>query len=265
MKHPQLSLETKYDYYELSVQNANVEVEFMRKWYKKWRGHQARVLREDFCGTGLISCEWVKSSKENKAISIDLDAEPIGLGKMRNWSMLSKNEQSRMRYLQDNVLTPKRFKVDVICAFNFSYFIFKERKQLLDYFRVCRRGLEKDGVLYLDLFGGPDSQTVVTDKRKVGSITYYWECQEFNPLNHHCRFAIHFKERSGIFHRNTFTYDWRMWTLPELKDILFEAGFGQVIPFWEGEDDSGGGDGNFVPQDVAENCPAWVSYIAALV
>lgn len=259
-----LTLKEKYDFYERSVQSAETEVEFMQNEFKRHYGHKAYTLREDFCGTAAISCTWVKLDKKAFAWGIDLDPEPILMGKERHYSKLSKTEQDRMKYLQQNVLKANAPKVDVICAFNFSYFIFRKRKELLDYFKTVRKSLKKEGIFYIDLFGGPESQKLVTDDKKVGKITYYWECQKFNPVTHECLFAIHFRDAKGKKHSNVFTYHWRLWTMPELRDILDEAGFSTVVSYWEGDDDEGGGDGEFVPADNGENCDAWVSYIAAL-
>ncbi len=259
-----LTLEEKYDYYERSVQSADSEVAFMWDEYKRHYGHVPFSLREDFCGTGAISCEWVQQDKRCEAFGIDLDPEPIDMGKERHFSKLTKQQQGRMKYLQQNVMNAKAPSMDVICAFNFSYFIFRERKQLLQYFKSVHKSLNKQGIFYIDLFGGPESQKLVTDTKKVGKLTYYWECQHFNPVTHECTFAIHFKDAKGKKHQNVFTYHWRLWTMPELRDLLNEAGFSKVVSYWEGDDDDGGGNGEFVPADDAENCDAWVSYIAAL-
>lgn len=260
----QLTLEQKYDFYEKSVQNAESEVSFMQDEFKRYYGHAPFTMREDFCGTGAISCNWVQQDKQCEAFGVDLDPEPIRMGKERHYSKLSPKEQKRMHYLEQNVLHAKAPKVDVICAFNFSYFIFKSRKDLLRYFKTVRKSLNKQGMFMLDIFGGPESQKLVTDTRKLKGLTYYWECQHFNPLTHECTFAIHFKDGKGKKHDNVFTYHWRFWTLPELKDILMEAGFSRVHAYWEGDDGDGGGNGEFVPAEDGENCDAWVSYIAAL-
>ncbi|MBY0517917.1 MAG: class I SAM-dependent methyltransferase [Bacteriovoracaceae bacterium] len=260
-----LDLKTKYDWYERAVQNPESEVDFMRTWFKKLHGRFPLVLREDFCGTGAISCQWVRKSAEATAIGVDLDPEPIAMGKERHWSKLSPTAKKRMTYLEGNVLEKHKFTADVICAFNFSYFIFKTRPQLLSYFKKVRQGLGKQGVFFLDLFGGPESQKIVTDKRKIGGLTYYWECQSFNPITAECTFAIHFRDAKGKKHENVFTYDWRLWTIAELREILTEAGFSRSIAFWEGDDEKGGGDGNYTPSEIGENCDAWVSYIAGLV
>lgn len=260
----QLTLEQKYDFYERSVQNAEGEVEFMRNEFKRFYGHSAFVFREDFCGTGAMSCNWVEQDKNCEAYAVDLDPEPIKMGHIRHFSKLSKTEQKRVHYLQKNVMTVKTPQVDVVCAFNFSYFIFKSRKQLLQYFKAVRKSLKKQGVFFLDIFAGPESQKLITDVKKLKNLTYYWECQHFNPFTHECTFAIHFRDAKGKKHENVFTYNWRFWTMPEIRDILIEAGFSKTVVYWEGDDDEGNGDGNFVPAEDAENCDAWVSYIAAL-
>lgn len=260
----QLSLEQKYDFYERSVQNPEGEVSFMHDEYQRIYGHSPYILREDFCGTGAISCKWVEQDKECEAYGVDLDPEPIKMGKERHLSKLKSADQSRMHYLEANVMKVKTPKVDVVCAFNFSYFIFKSRKQILQYFKSVRKSLNKQGIFFLDIFGGPESQTLVTDVKKLKGLTYYWECQHFNPFSHECTFAIHFKDQKGKKHENVFTYNWRMWTMPELKDLLEEAGFSKVVTYWEGDDGEGGGNGEFAPSDDVENCDAWVSYIAAL-
>lgn len=260
-----LDLKTKYDWYERAVQTPEVEVEFMHKWFKKFHGRAPLVLREDFCGTGAISCEWVKASSEAQAFGVDLDSEPINMGKERHWSKLTPKARARMTYIQGNVLDAHSFKADVICAFNFSYFIFKTRSELLNYFKKVHAGLGKHGMFFMDLFGGPESQKLVTDVRKLPGLTYYWECQSFNPLNAHCSFAIHFRDSKGKKHENVFTYDWRLWTIAELREILADAGFSSSMVFWEGDDNKGGGNGIYSPTEIGENCDAWVAYIAASV
>ena len=75
------------------------------------------VLREDFCGTGMMACEWVQQSKEHKAFGIDLDIEPLSYGVVNHYSELSEEEQKRMKYINGNVMSSYDFKTDVIVAF----------------------------------------------------------------------------------------------------------------------------------------------------
>lgn len=259
-----LTLEQKYDFYERSVQNAEGEVSFMRDEFKRFYKRSPLIFREDFCGTGAMSCEWVKKDKNAMSYGIDLDPEPIKMGKVRHHSKLAAAEQKRVQYLQKNVMTVKTKPVDVVCAFNFSYFIFKTRKELLRYFKAVRKSLKKDAIFFLDIFAGPESQKLITDVKKMKNLTYYWECQKFNPFTHDCLFAIHFRDAKGKKHKNVFTYEWRFWTMPEIRDVLMEAGFSKTVVYWEGDDEDGNGNGEFTPAENAENCDAWVSYIAAL-
>lgn len=254
----------KYEYYEKSVQNPSNEVEFFNDKYFEIKNKKPKTLREDFSGTGAISCEWAKQSPEHHAWAIDLDPEPVEYGKKHHLAKLDKAAQKRVSYILDNVLNVETPKVDVCFAFNFSYFIFKERSELLKYFKAAREALNDDGVFFIDLFGGPDSQTEMTDIIKHDGFKYYWECQKFNPINNHCRFAIHIKRKGEKKRKDIFVYEWRMWVMSELRDIMSEAGFKQTIGYWEGEDDEGGGDGEFFATEEAENCDAWVTYIAAV-
>ncbi len=254
----------KYVYYEKSVQNPSNEVEFFNEKYEELRGAKAKTLREDFCGTAAISCEWVKQSAEHKAWGIDLDPEPIDYGMNNHYAQLDDEAKSRMKYIEGNVLNSGTPTVDICFAFNFSYFIFKKRDELLTYFKAAREALNDGGVFFMDLFGGPDSIQENTDIISHEGFKYFWECQMFNPMTNDCRFAIHFKRKGEQKRKDVFVYNWRMWGMMELRDLLLEAGFSKTIGYWEGEDDDGGGDGDFFATDEAEQCEAWVTYIAAL-
>ncbi len=255
----------KHTYYEKAVQNPSNEVEFFNDKFQELRGRKAFTLREDFCGTAAISCKWVDQSPEHTAWGIDLDPDPIEYGKKVHLAPLNAAAQKRMNYIEGNVLNSGTPKVDICFAFNFSYFIFKQRKQLLDYFKAAHEALNDDGVFFIDLFGGPDSITEMTDVIKHDGFKYYWECQEFNPMNNHCKFAIHFKLKGEQKRKNVFVYEWRMYGMAELRDLLEEAGFKTTVGYWEEDDeDDDGGNGVFYPTEDAEQCDAWVTYIAAL-
>ena len=64
--------------------------------------------------------------------------------------------------------------------------------------------------------------------------------------------------------RKAFTYDWRMYTLPEIKDILIDAGFSDVIIYWQGWDEDGDGDGDFYKAKNADADAGWICYLAAI-
>jgi SAM-dependent methyltransferase len=254
----------KHTYYEKAVQNPQNELDFFNEKFAEIRGREPKTLREDFCGTAAISCAWTTQGEDYKSWGIDLDPDPISYGKEHHYGKLNDAQKSQMQYIEGNVLNSKTPKVDISFAFNFSYCIFKERQLLLKYFKEAYKSLNDDGVFFVDIFGGPDSQTVMTDVIDHESFEYFWECQKYNPLNSECRFAIHFKRKGEKKRENVFVYEWRLWTIMELKEIMEEAGFKQTVTYWEGEDEDGDGDGEFYESVEEENCDAWVTYIAAV-
>ena len=76
---------------------------------------------------------------------------------------------------------------------------------------------------------------------------------------------IHFRFPDGSKIKEAFTYEWRLWTIPELRELLMEAGFKRVDVYWEGTDEDGEGDGEYSVSTCGEACEGWVSYLVAAV
>jgi hypothetical protein len=265
LEESQLTFEEKHKLYESSVQNHENDINLINENFFSYFNKYPLSLREDFGGTGLLACGWVAQSDEHQAWAIDLDPEPIAYGKETHYKKLPENAKSRIKYIEGNVLDNFSFKTDVAVAFNFSYFIFKKRKDLLSYFKKVRESLKDDGAFFIDLFGGTEAYTPMVEETEHEDFSYFWDCDMFNPITHECLYHIHFKtHHDNKMHRNVFTYDWRMWGIPELREILEEAGFTKTIAFWEGDDEEGSGDGTFLATEVAENCESWVTYIMAI-
>ena len=94
--------------------------------------------------------------------------------------------------------------------------------------------------------------------------TYIWEQEKYDAVNAHFVCHISFEFRDGTALRRCFTYDWRHYSLSELRDILFEAGFVGVDAYWEGTDATGrGGSGVYHRVTRAENDPVWNAYLVA--
>lgn len=253
----------KYDYYRRAVQSPETDVEFLRDVYRELRKCSPESMREDFCGTYMLSCEWIKLSPKHTGVGVDLDQEPIDYGTAHNFPKLSPAQQSRLHIMNGNVLDPKLPPVDLVAAMNFSYFIFKTREMLLAYFKNVNRTLKKDGIFVLDLFGGSLCHDENEERQKHKDFTYYWDQKNFDPATNFAEFAIHFKPHGRKKIKDVFTYDWRMWTIPELKEILREAGFKNAHLYWEGTTKSGGGDGQFKRVETGEACLSWIAYLAA--
>jgi hypothetical protein len=63
--------------------------------------------------------------------------------------------------------------------------------------------------------------------------------------------------------KKAFTYVWRLWTLPEILEMLTETGFKNSTVYWEGTDEDGDGDGVFTPEEKGEADAGWIAYLVA--
>lgn len=250
-----------HELYEESVQNVENEVEFLKTTFTELTGRTAYLFREDFCGTASLACEWVKQGKEFSAIGVDYDPSVLEWGRKNRVGRLATEDQARVSLIESDVQTVETPKVDILAAFNFSYWIFEERAQMLNYMRRCYAALKDDGVLFMDMFGGPESFEETKEKTKYKGFSYIWEQAEFHPVTNHMQCYIHFKFKDGSKLKRAFSYAWRLWTAPEIRDLLLEAGFANVTVYWEGEDEDGEGDGVFTPNDTGEADLAWIAYI----
>jgi hypothetical protein len=76
---------------------------------------------------------------------------------------------------------------------------------------------------------------------------------------------IHFEFDDGSRINRAFRYDWRLWGLFELRDLLDDAGFSKTEVYWEGTDrQTGEGNDVFRRRERAEDDPAWICYIAGI-
>lgn len=257
----------KHHLYQMAVQAPDAEVGFVARNFKRLRGRPARTLREDFCGTALSACEWVKVHGQNTAVGIDLCGDTLAWGKANNLSKLSAEQSSRITLLQQDVRNPTGpcKGVDIVLAMNFSYWCFKTRDALRAYFESVRKSMGKEGVFFLDHYGGYDALKEQQERRRQKGFTYVWDQASYNPITGDKVCHIHFEFKNGSKIKNAFTYEWRLWSLPEVTELLTEAGFKDVTVYWEGDDGKGGGNGIFRPSKLGEACACHVSYLSASV
>jgi cyclopropane fatty-acyl-phospholipid synthase-like methyltransferase len=251
--------------YEKSVQDVAEEYRFVSKTFRKLRRRPARQMREDFCGTASMCCEWASRHRENSAIGVDIDPEVLDWGRKHNLSRLKPGARKRVRLVQDDVRKVNMDQnVDVVLAMNFSYQLFMTRKKLRDYFRKARNALVRDGILFIDAFGGYDAYREIKEKRKYKGFKYIWEHARYNPIDGKMLCHIHFAFPDGSKLKRAFSYEWRMWTLPELRELLDEAGFSRVTVYWEETDpETGEGNGVYSPATVGDADPGWVCFLIA--
>lgn len=254
----------RYVLYEKSVQDVDTEVEFLKETFELARDRQPHSLREDFCGTAQVACKWAASAPECTAIGVDLDPEPLAWGKEHNLAPLPDEVRRRTTLVEGDVLDAPGENLDLVIAMNFSYWIFEERDTLRRYFERVRESLTEDGMFLMDVFGGGDAYDTCKESRKVENFTYIWEQADFDPISSHAVCYIHFKFRDGSRMNRAFSYEWRLWTIPELRELLAEAGFSSSVVLWQGTDEeTGEGNDIFEPVERGEPDPAWIAYIQA--
>lgn len=253
----------KYDLYQRSVQAPEHEVGMFVRFYKDAYGGVPKVLREDFCGTAAICHSWVRRKPERRSYGVDLDPEPLIWGAEHNGGELTPKDRARVELVQGDVRTAKTPQADVLSAQNFSFYIFRTRQELLTYFKAAYKNLAKRGVFVLDMLGGPDVMTEYSEESRLveRSFTYVWEQCDWDPIDSSVEFRIHFRFKDGSELNDAFTYQWRLWTMPEVREALLEAGFSRADVYWEGADARGKGNGVYRKRTKGTPDAAWVAYV----
>ena len=259
----------RFDLYQKSVQHADHEVVFFEQAYREAFNCKPWTLREDFCGTFAVCCEWVKSHAKRSAIGVDLCPETLQWGKDHNLSALKESQRERISLLEQDVRKKNRPQVNVLAAQNFSFWIFKTRAEVIEYFKIARANLTKDGIMVMDMMGGGecyteghvDKRTIVKGKK---GFKYHWEQARFNPVNADCSFYISFKFPDHSSLKHAFAYHWRFWTIPEVREMLAEAGFRESHVYWEQEDEDGEDTGVWQRGEEAPSNPSWICYVVAI-
>ena len=253
----------RHELYEASVQDAEAEVEFLEETFQAIRNRPARILREDFCGTANVACEWVKRHDDNTAFGVDIEPRVLDWGREQHYAALPEPAQNRVELIEGDVTLAKTPAADIVVALNFSYMIFKTREKLRDYFSHLRTNLNSEGIFVIDVFGGSEAIEEMRERRKCEGFTYVWDQAEYDPISANITCHIHFEfpDRSKL--DKAFTYHWRLWNLPELRELLAEAGFTKSAVYWQGEDEDGEGDGEFELVTEGDADPAWICYIVA--
>lgn len=274
---------SKFSLYQQSVQSPKGDISYLQKFFLMYVGGRAPLhLQEDFCGTALLSAEWLWSDPRRTAIGVDLDLEALVWCMENNVDKVGDDDSSRITLFHGNVLQPLESRLvkvtpqdlsnltlkdseditqdiaakpspaaaasvnggimkrdsplparDIVCAFNYSCCCLHKRKELLSYFKHALDALsKKGGIFVMDLYGGTSSEHGLKLQRKFSSFTYTWEQEEFDVIQRKTRISLHYQlhqPRKKI--RNAFSYSWRLWSLPEVRDCLEEAGFREVH-FW---------------------------------
>ncbi len=255
-------LADKYDLYQRSVQEPEADVRFFNGVFRKAFGRRPHRLREDFCGTGYISTTWVKNHRRNEAWGFDIDREPLEWGRAHNAAALAPHQRERLHLTRGNALAVGSTKFDIVVALNFSYFLFRTRESMKTYFRAGYRNLARRGLFIIDALGGPDVLDEQEEITRFRRFRYVWDQRKYDPISNEMDCRIHYAFPDGSVLRNAFRYYWRLWGLPEIRELLAEAGFARSAVFWEGIDPkTDEGNGVFTLRERGEACDSWIAYI----
>ncbi|KAD5508627.1 hypothetical protein R6Q59_030737 [Mikania micrantha] len=261
-------LPSKFSLYQQSVQSPKGDISYLQKFFLTYVGGRAPLhLQEDFCGTAMLSTEWLRSDSRRTAIGLDLDVEALDWCIENNVNKIGTDLSSRIFLYHGNVLQPQEAKLvksnlqntmhnitleenettsepvtnseappsrDIVCAFNYSCCCLHARHELVSYFINALQALsKKGGIFVMDLYGGTSSECELRMQRKFPNFTYTWEQAGFDIVQRKTRISLHYTlhKHQNKKLRHAFSYSWRLWSLPEIKDCLEEAGF-RSVHFW---------------------------------
>lgn len=250
----------KHKVYQLILQSPEADVELMQTIYQCSTGLEARHLREDFCGTGFTLASWIAREECFTGEGFDIDPDPVDWGWQNNFSGLINAESRAVLHTKD-VRVASIQPPDIRCAFNFSYWVFSQRNEMLGYFKAAWRDLSDHGMFIIDVTGGTDSLNEEAFESEVGEITCVWQQQNFSPVDHTADLTLRFRFADGSEIEPPYRYRWRVWSIPELTELLFEAGFSTAEVWWQHDELDGIG---YQTTNKGQNDPCWVACIAAL-
>lgn len=247
---------TRHDLYEICVQSPAHLVPLLRAIPET----PPRVLGEDFSGTAALSIAWAEHAAEHSAVAADLDAEALA----------HHPDHPRVKKVCADVMDV-RDPCDVLFVGNFSIGYWHTRADLLRYLRHAHARLARSasprspsdlrsaplpsaipaagGVFVCDTYGGESAfvrGAVHRDHWLTGEhvlqghrgkrVRYTWEQRDADPLTGMVTDVLHFRvidvdQTITEEFDDAFVYRWRLWSVPELRDAMLEAGFARTEVF----------------------------------
>lgn len=273
--------------YRWAVQDPETHATVLRLMYERLHpGRTPVLLREDFAGTSAEAVAWIALGRDRQALAVDLDAPTLDWARRRAEGLLGARAQA-LRFVTSDVMDcapPAVPPADIVSVLNFSILYLREPSVLQAYLAHARRCLAPQGLLVLNLFGGPGATRPHTDRHLVtpaprlpGEVApppfeYQWEQRHHDPATGRLDCRIHFRiadpDRPGAIRelRDAFRYDWRLWTVAELQAALQAAGFATVQVWRHTHDPARGAQGVFlgaVPAAALDGLESWTAYLVA--
>ncbi|XP_059300360.1 uncharacterized protein LOC132052717 isoform X2 [Lycium ferocissimum] len=199
---------SKFSLYQQSVQSPKGDISYLQKFFLMYVGGRVPLhFQEDFCGTALLSTEWLHGDARRTAIGLDLDVEALDWCIENNVNKVGGDVSSRIFLFHGNVLQPLEAKLvnaatqnlmqnitlgdsendfadhkvmkdfqfparDIVCAFNYSCCCLHTRQELVSYFKHALSALnKKGGIFVMDLYGGTSAEHELRMQRKFPNFT----------------------------------------------------------------------------------------------
>lgn len=221
--------------YELCVQSPRHVAAFLRAAH----GNEPDHLREEFCGTAAVSRRW--AGEGGRAVAIDFD-EPT-LARAAELAATS-GVSPRIRFRHDDCIRPTQptasDAADIIFVGNFSIGYIHTRTDLLEFLHRTRDILSRGlggfggGIFACDTYGGAGAFRLGGIQRqhpgRAGEVIHYtWVHEAADPATSMVRNSISFRVvKDGEVVQEwprAFVYEWRLWSIVELREAMLEAGF----------------------------------------
>ena len=273
--------------YRWAVQDPETHAIVLRTMYEQLRpGRHPVVLREDFAGTSAESVAWVLLQPGGRAVAVDLDEPTLEWAHRRAVRLLGPLA-ARIAFVPGDVRSvgpPGVSTADIISVLNYSILYQREPGELHSYLRHAIECLAPDGILVLNLFGGaPAVQPGITrhqvtplsrlsTEAPIPAFEYLWEVRSFDHTSQRLDCCIHFVVPDASAPggsrevRDAFTYDWRLWSVPEIVGACIQAGFSSAQLWRHTYDPSKGAAGVFLGPVEPDSLPVtekWSAYIVA--
>jgi hypothetical protein len=261
----------KLDLYRAAVQHPQAEANFARRVHAYGnRNHAAPLrLKEDFAGSASVAALWCLLDPRHEAWAVERHAATARFAQRHVQRELGR-EAARCHVIRADVHDVTEPRVDIVLALNFSVFIYHERSALCDYFAAARKSLRPGGALIIDAYGGPGAMTPMLQKRRVPAscecgtpaLEYQWQQVSHDAATGRVDNRIHFRVGRRLI-RNAFRYDWRLWSLPELREAMLDAGFARATAWCDRYDPAANtSDGVYRPTRTMPNRHDWVAYVS---
>ncbi len=141
---------------------------------------------------------------------------------------------------------------------------------MIEYFKTALSNLADHGIMVIDMMGGAECRTEgLTHKQTIqegkDGFKYHWKQVSFNPINSDACYSISFSFPDGSRLKDAFVYHWRLWTIPEVREMLIEAGFSMTHVYWAiDEEIDPDCDGAWQRRELAPSDASWTCYLVAL-